>query len=337
MAGATYIETLDAFTNFVTAYVHTLLHLRSLYPRTTFVQSRFHNTSVYQSRHPLVCDWIRNAVDAVRTELLNGTVSRIAIVIFDCGNGSKSGSADRGTGDAQIIERFMIDVSTFPVLDKDEKNAVPERASTPTSQISVGTALLESGDTSGEDDEERCHDESEAGATGADTSSRRNRSRQHSEPNEPPLDISVDTNLAEQMRAVLILLTTRCAQLKPLPDKCSFNIAVELKNDVDVGPPIEHSQAWTAVQPTQESSETEDKRKSREHLGTLRFTPIGTVETGTFRFETWVEKWWAKFEDMGDKAPDSPEGSFTGPKIPAHSEGKGTISFSTSSGDSMTI
>lgn len=310
MAGATYIENLDAFTNFLTAYIHTLLYLHSLYPQTTFVLSRFHNTSAYQSRHPLVCDWIRDAVDAVRTELLYGTVSRIGIVIFQYGSGSKSGSAEKGIGDVQIMERFMIDVSTFPVMDKDESNAVVEWGSRPSSQASVESTSLEfDGEVSGNDDEECCHDKDEAEPLGADTPSSRNRSRKDSEPNEPAFDIGVDTNLAEQMRAALISLTTRCAQLKPLPDECSFNIALGLKHEADINPPIGQPQAWISVQPSlqktgpkafrhatvggggadgsiQESSETEDKRKRGEDLGALRFTPIRTVETGTFKFET---------------------------------------------------
>ncbi|KAF3043472.1 hypothetical protein E8E12_009181 [Didymella heteroderae] len=360
MAGATYTKTLDAFTNFLTVYIHTLLYLRSLYPRTSFVHSRFHNTSAYQSRHPLVCDWIRDAVDAVRTELLEGTVSRIGIVIFHYGNGGRSGSAEKGTGNVQIMERFMIDVSAFPVVDKDERNAVMEWGSRPSSQASVRSASLElGGDLSGEDGEERWHEEDEAGPSGADTPSRRNRSREGSEPNESAFDNGIDTNLAEQMRAALISLTTRCAQLRPLPEKCSFNVAMELRDEADVDPPMGHPQAWVPVQPslqkigrkamrharvddecdkgsTQESNELEDKRKRGEDLGGLRFTPIRTVETGTFRFETWVEEGRAKFEDMGDKAPDSPEFSVSKLKIPAQSKGKEKASFSTSSGDSTT-
>ncbi|KAF1345604.1 DNA-binding protein [Lizonia empirigonia] len=313
MAGATYIETLDAFTHFLTAYIHTLLYLRSLYPQTTFVHSRFHNTSAYQSRHPLVCDWISDAVDAVRTELLDGTVSRIGIVIFHYGrSGSKSGSAENETGDVQIMERFMIDVSALPVTDKDESNAVMEWGSRPSSSASVGSALLElDGEVSGEDDEERCTIKMKQG-------------------HQLAFDIGVDTNLAEQMRAALISLTTRCAQLKPLPDKCSFNIAMELKDEVDINPPIGQPQAWipvpSSLQKTkqkafrhttvdhggadgsiQESNEIENKKTRCEDLGGLRFTPIRTVETGTFRFETWVEEGRAKFENMGDKTPDSPE------------------------------
>lgn len=360
MGGATYIETLDAFTNFLTAYIHTLLYLRSLYPRTSFVHSRFHNTSAYQSRHPLVCDWIRDAVEAIRTELIDGTVSRIGIVIFHYGNGSKNGSAEKGTGDVHIIERFMIDVSAFPVVDKDERNAILEWGSQPSSQASVRSASLElDGEISGEDNEGRWRDEGGAGPSGADTPSRRNRSRDGSEPNEPAFDLSVDINLAEQMRAALISLTTRCAQLKPIPDKCSFNIAMELKDESDVDPPIGHPQAWIPVQPslqkigrksirnatvedegadglTQDSNELEDKRKRGKDLGGLRFTPIRTVEAGTFRFETWVEEGRAKFEDMSHNAPDSAEVSFSKPKIPAQSMGKEKASFSTSSEDSIT-
>jgi mitotic spindle assembly checkpoint protein MAD2B len=136
------------------------------------------------------------------------------------------------------MERFMIDVSAFPVVDKDERNVVMEWGSRPSSPASVRSTPLElNGKISGEDDED------EAGPSGADTPSRRNRSRKDSEPNEPAFDIGVDTNLVEQMRAALIFLATRCAQLKPLPDKCSLNIAMELKDEVDVDPPIGQPQA----------------------------------------------------------------------------------------------
>ncbi|KAF3031494.1 hypothetical protein E8E11_001297 [Didymella keratinophila] len=358
MAGATYIETLDAFTNFLIAYIHTLLYLRSLYPRTSFVHSRFHNTSAYQSRHPLVCDWIRDAVDAVRTEVLDGTVSRIGIVIFHYGNGRKSGGTEKEMGDVQIMERFMIDISAFPIMNKDERNAVMEWGSRSSSPASVGSASLEPDGVSGEDSQERRHDEDEAGPTVADTLLSRNRSRKDGELSMSAFDIGVDTNLAEQMRAALISLTTRCAQLKALPDQCSFNIAMELKDEADIDPPTGHPQVWISVQPSlqkagqkafrnatvqeegvdgsmQEGNEMKDNTKRGEDLGGLRFTPIRTVETGTFRFETWVEECRAKFEDMSYNRPDSSESSFSEPKIPPQSKGKEKASFSTSSGDSI--
>ncbi|KAF1364695.1 DNA-binding protein [Lizonia empirigonia] len=290
----TYIDTLNAFTAFLTAYTHTLLYLRTLYPRTSFVHSRFHNTSAYQSRHPLVCEWIRDAIDAVRTELLAGTVSRIAIVIFSYGPSSPSpseSSTGTGTGSVQIIERFMLGVDAFPAVSKDARNASLEWASSrPSSRDSS-----RSGSPHDDDDDD---DDSELPPT---------RSESH-EP--PPLDHGVDVNLAEQFRGALIALTTRCAQLAPLPDKCSFNISMELKDEADVDPPLGHPQAWIPVQPSLQKTgrssgkratveEEGDARKTGEDLGGVRVTPIRTVEAGTFRFETWVEEGRAKLEGKG--------------------------------------
>ncbi|KAH7385637.1 DNA-binding protein, partial [Pyrenochaeta sp. MPI-SDFR-AT-0127] len=275
----TYLETLSAFTTFLTAYTHTLLYLRTLYPRTSFVQSRFHNTSVYQSRHPLVCEWIRDAVSAVREELLEGSVARIGIVIFRYGNGE----GEAKTGSAKIMERFMLDVSTFPAVEKNERNMEIEwdyNSSTPPSP-------------NNSDDES--------------TSNPRQKGKQKA------LDVGVDTNLSEQFRAALISLTTRTSQLSPLPSNCSFNISMELKDEGDVDPPIGHPQPWIPVQPSLQksgrkaTSRDEDEEKEVEagrqqnekeggDLGGVRVTPIRSVEAGVFRFETWVEEGKAKFE-----------------------------------------
>lgn len=227
-----------------------------------------------------------------------------------------------------IMERFMMDVSAFPVVDKDDRNAILEWASRPSSQASSASPDPE--DDVEDDYEleqgERVHRHERGGHAP---------SRARSDSHEPPaFDIGVDTNLAEQMRAALISLTTRCAQLKPLPEKCSFNISMELKDEADVDPPVGHPQAWIPVQPslqkigrkpvkharvedegaegsTQESKDSEDKRKMGEDLGGVRVTPIRTVETGTFRFETWVEEGRAKFGEVGGKAKEKPKTSFS--------------------------
>ncbi|KZM24435.1 hypothetical protein ST47_g4415 [Ascochyta rabiei] len=316
----TYLDTLDAFTNFLAAYTHTLLYLRTLYPRTSFVHARFHNTSAYQSRHPLVCEWIRDAIDAVRTELLDGTVSRIAVVIFGLGHAhahAHGNARPSGTGDVQIMERFVLDVDAFPVLDRDERNVGLEWASSPpSSPPSSRASSSRSASPSSHPD--------------GDNTPSRSRSRSR-EPR--PLDVGVDTDLSEQFRAALISLTTRCAQLAPLPEHCSFNISMELKDEADVDPPVGHPQAWIPVQPslqktgrrndrratvedepehgsTQESK-AEDKRKRGQDLGGVRVTPIRTVEAGTFRFETWVEEGRAKFADMSAKGKGRAEVGFS--------------------------
>jgi mitotic spindle assembly checkpoint protein MAD2B len=276
----TYLETLAAFTSFLTAYTHTLLYLRSLYPRTSFVNSRFHNTSVWQSRHPLVCEWIRDAITAVREDLLLGTVSRIGIVIFSL-------PENNTTGSAKIMERYMFDVSTFPVVSKNERNMEIEWESSASEQ-------------------ENDSDESHAPVV--------NRKKGK----EKEWDADVDVNLSEQFRAALIALTSRTSRLEPLPPNCSFNISMELKDEADVDPPIKHPQPWIPVQPSLQKTgrkatvrdEEEEQAREKaidggEDLGGVKVTPIRAVEAGVFRFETWIEEGKAKFEKQSDSTKTS--------------------------------
>jgi mitotic spindle assembly checkpoint protein MAD2B len=272
----TYLDTLASFTSFLTAYTHTLLYLRTLYPRTSFANSRFHNASVWQSRHPLVCEWIRDAISAVREELLLGTVSRIGIVIFSLPN-------NETTGNAKIMERYMLDVSSFPVVERNERNMEIEWESSPEENASddEGVSVRKKG-------------------------------------KEPELDADVDVNLSEQFRAAFIALTTRTARLAELPPNCSFNITMELKDEADVDPPIRHPQPWIPVQPSLQKTgrkatvRDEEEEKQREKaiveggdLGGVRVTPLRSVEAGVFRFETWVEEGKAKFEKQTDSTKTS--------------------------------
>ncbi|CAJ2502054.1 Uu.00g049070.m01.CDS01 [Anthostomella pinea] len=91
---------LTSFTYFLTVCIHNILYYRSLYPAATFLTSRAYNLPVHQSRHPKVCAWIRDAVDAVRAQIVQGAVERVAVVIYD----------DR----ARVMERWMFDVGGFP-------------------------------------------------------------------------------------------------------------------------------------------------------------------------------------------------------------------------------
>jgi mitotic spindle assembly checkpoint protein MAD2B len=271
----TYLDTLSAFTSFLTAYTHTLLYLRALYPRTSFVTSRFHNTPVHQSRHPLVCEWIRDAVSAVHAELLEGTVSRIGIVIFS--------NPDSETGSAKIMERYMFDVSTFPVVSRNERNM----------------------EIQWEAESDEGSDEERVG---------------RKKGKEKEWDANVDVDMSEQFRAALIVLQTRASQLKVLPEGCSFNVSMELKDEADVDPPVRHPQPWIPVQPSlqktgrkavvrdeEEERQVEAGKNEGGDLGGVRVTPIRSVQAGVFRFETWVEEGRAKFDGQDN---DSTKTSF---------------------------
>jgi mitotic spindle assembly checkpoint protein MAD2B len=83
---------------------------------------------------------------------------------------------------------------------------------------------------------------------------------------------------------------------------------------------------------TQESKDPEDKGTVGKDLGGIRFTPIRTVEAGTFRFETWVEEGRAKLRETEEQGKGKSAASSDIPKINLE---KSKFSFSASSGDSI--
>lgn len=272
----TYLATLSAFTHFLTAYIHTLLYLRHLYPLPSFLRTRFHNTPVYQSRHPDVCQWILDAVTAVREELLKGTVARIAIVVFHPGYDERSGSV-------KILERYMLDVSGFPVVTREERFMDIEWEKSEAERLAA----------------------EEAAAAAEEAAGNRGKGKGKAKQKPKGLDADVDVNLSEQFRAAFVTLTTRTSQLESLPPDCSFNVSMELKDEVDVDPPIGHPQKWIPSQPSLQKTGRKGAalkddelhgRPEGEDLGGAKVTPIRTVEAGTFRFETWIEEGKAKFE-----------------------------------------
>ncbi|KAI1104067.1 DNA-binding protein [Jackrogersella minutella] len=93
-------QLLTSFTQFLTICIHNILYYRSIYPAETFLTSRAYNLPVHQSRHPKVCSWIRDAVDAVKAQLILGAVERVAVVIYD--------------KQARVMERWMFDLASFP-------------------------------------------------------------------------------------------------------------------------------------------------------------------------------------------------------------------------------
>ncbi|KAI0017608.1 DNA-binding protein [Xylariomycetidae sp. FL0641] len=104
---------LTSFSHFLTVCIHNILYYRNLYPPSTFLTSRAYNLPVHQSRHPAVCAWVRDAVDAVRAQLSRGAVERIAVVLYSPGS--------------RVLERWMFDVGGFPAWREAEKGKQPQR------------------------------------------------------------------------------------------------------------------------------------------------------------------------------------------------------------------
>lgn len=106
-APRTFTHLIVAFTSFLTVAIHTILHQRSLYPRTSFLTARAYNYPVHQSRHPAVCAWVADAVAAVEAELLQNRAARVALVVYSVAS--------------RPLERFVWDVSRFPAVAKEER------------------------------------------------------------------------------------------------------------------------------------------------------------------------------------------------------------------------
>ncbi|KAK9345550.1 DNA-binding protein [Lipomyces starkeyi] len=103
----TFAEVLSAFADFLIVSIHTILYEREIYPHETFMLARKYNFPVRQSRHPQVCDWVRNAIGACMDQMRRGDVSKISVVILS--------SIDIP------LERFVFDMTSFPkVSERDQ-------------------------------------------------------------------------------------------------------------------------------------------------------------------------------------------------------------------------
>ena len=240
----TFAALVSNFGDFLTVAIHTIIYERHIYPLDTFITAKKWNYPIRQSRHPKVCKWINDAVAAVQEELLKGTVDRVAVVIY--------------SQYAQPLERFMFDLSKFPIVAREDFHTPIERQS----------PVLPPGKTA------------------------------------PPPKPTVD--LEEQFRAVMARLTICDTMLKPIPEGCTFTVAIELKDQAD--PPIGHPQPWIPVQPSLQRDvpkSQEDSVKSGSDLGGATMTPVRSVDAGEMAFEMWIEEGIAKEEAEGSQLASS--------------------------------
>ncbi|OJD38632.1 dna-binding protein [Diplodia corticola] len=269
-----------AFTSFLTVCIHTILHQRALYPPSSFLTARAYNYSVRQSRHPAVCAWVADAVAATEAELLRNAVARVALVVYSA-TGSSGGG---GGGGVRPLERYVWDVSRFPVVARpQDRDTVIARA--PASATSAAAAGGGGGGGGG------------GGAPGV----------------EQPEDVDME----EQFRAALAKLTVCGDVLGPLPPRCTFTLAVELKDEAGVDPPVGHPQPWIPVQPglqavrksrrrlRQGGDECRDDDELGRDLGGAGTTPVRSVRAGEMVFEMWIEEGKAKAEVMAEEGLES--------------------------------
>lgn len=94
------------------------------------------------------------------------------------------------------------------------------------------------------------------------------------------------------------------SDLAPLPDDCSFTLAIELRDDDEVEVPIEREGRWIVTEPGLQRRRGGDGddvmgeggSKNGRDLGGVRTTPVRSLEAGAFRMEVWVEEGRGKFQ-----------------------------------------
>lgn len=251
----------DSFSNFLTVSIHTILYYRDIYPKQTFLSAKAFNLPVHQSRHPKVCTWINDAVDAVVSQIAKGAVDRVAVVIH-----SPSDSSQLQLAPGTVLERWIFDVSHFP--------------SWPGGVEALKNFRHDAGDETREDDDENASgDENNAEAVIEGVPALNDL---------PPAINWADVD--EHLRGAVRRLAYAGEKMGPLPQSCTFTVAVELRDEAQA--PIGHPQPWI---PTQ----SQDGRSPGSHLVKTsptnnNTTPIRSVEAGPLFFECWVEESKAK-------------------------------------------
>lgn len=217
---------LSSFTAFLTVAVHTVLFYRRLYPPATFLSARAYNLPVHQSRHPKVCAWVRAAVDAVAAQLAGGGVSRVAVVIHAplttttpspaaAGVGSEGSDEESGrVRPGAVLERWMFDVSRFPSWPGGAESlrsfdAAAGRSRQGEEDLDEDPAAVPAGAAA-------------AGGGGGDGGTGAGE-RGGNAVNWADVD--------EQFRAVVGRMAHAGESMAPLPDGCTFTVAVELKEE----------------------------------------------------------------------------------------------------------
>ncbi|KAK8106024.1 mitotic spindle assembly checkpoint protein MAD2 [Apiospora kogelbergensis] len=235
---------LTSFTDFLTVAVHNVLYYRSLYPPATFLTARAYNLAVHQSRHPGVCTWVGDAVAAIRAQLIQGAVERVALAIHAPGT--------------QVLERWMFDLRAFPAFTDVKDQHPPPSAN---------------GSSSRRDEED---DGVGPGGPGSIQAAEAMGSS----------DKINWTDVDEGLRAAVRKMASAAEQLPPLPEGCTYTVAVELRDESKA--PIGYPQHWI---PSQTNLQTKSKSRPEpgRDIGGSKTVAIRTVEAGPLYFDCWVE------------------------------------------------
>ncbi|KAG8168091.1 hypothetical protein KVR01_003780 [Diaporthe batatas] len=259
-----------SFSSFLTVSIHTILYYRGIYPKETFLSAKAFNLPVHQSRHPKVCSWINDAVDAVMAQAANGSVDRVAVVVHAPLHPTPSkDSPDQQLAPASVLERWVFDISRLPAwpggIDAMRNFRGEERA----------------GDRLRHDDEVAGEEVGSGGEQAEDAAL----DAAAADGNRPESVNWADVD--EQLRGAVRRLAYAGETMDALPPGCTFTVAVELRDEARA--PIGHPQPWIPSQPDLQPPSAARPQKG-VRTRSSRTIPVRTVEAGPLLFECWVEE-----------------------------------------------
>lgn len=123
---STLVNMVSIFADFLTVSIHTILYEREIYSHDLFISTRAYNHPVRQARHPVLCKWIQDAVEACSvqlTEVCAPSPKRTIIHLLTVsikGRVSKISLVAMSAHTFEPLERYVWDVSSFPVVPTGE-------------------------------------------------------------------------------------------------------------------------------------------------------------------------------------------------------------------------
>jgi mitotic spindle assembly checkpoint protein MAD2B len=191
---------LKLFKTFLAVSLHSLLHARGLYPPTTFLAVRAFNLAAHQSRHPGVCEWVRGAVDAVVAQL--------------AGTFPPASSAGSSSAAAHHHHHHRGDAGGSNKLNW--QGELPSEA-TPTPLARVALLVVHHPRTRAVMERWVLDVQSLSQFWGVDD-----------------VDEEILADATEALRGALKRIIQAAERLDPVPEGCTFTVAIELQEDAPV-------------------------------------------------------------------------------------------------------
>ncbi|KAK3943311.1 DNA-binding protein [Diplogelasinospora grovesii] len=325
---------LSTFNTFLVVSIHNILFYRGIYPPTTFISSKAYNLPVHQNRHPKVCSWVQDAVNAVAIQLSSGQVSRIAVVIHaplhppplpplqppssDSIQFPQSSGPSPPSQPTVPLQPYPIPPSSDPPSSfRFPQPAQPSQPEASLSSQPQPNAFPFSFPSSSDFSSSRAIESIKPGSVlekwvfdvqafpawpgGPENFRRFAKYMSKQRPEQLPKELDpltgqvlrknqssrskngkinwIDVN--EHLRGALWKMAQAAEKLPPVPQGCTFTVAVEIKEEGKA--PIGHPQPWIPA-------EVEPPSPAEAPVSGLKTTPIRSVTAGPMFFECWVEE-----------------------------------------------